>query len=164
MVAEFDIQGPTRVCAATGKALAAGDRYVAVLTDRDGSFVRTDYAADAFPGPPEGVVAYWAGTIPAADSTKKPRVNDALLVDCFDHLSGVTDPSRVNFRYVVALLLMRRRRLKFEDHRRLDDGSEVMVLRDVRTGERHEVADPRLTEDQIAAVQTEVFQLLGWEA
>ncbi len=164
MVAEFDIQGPTRVCAASGKVLSPGEPYYAVLTDKDGSFVRTDYAAEAWPGPPDGAMAYWAGRVPAADTSKKPRVNDALLLDCFDHLAGVTDPSRVNFRYVVALLLMRRRRLKFEDHRRLDDGSEVMLLRDARSGDRHEVADPRLGEDQIAAVQSEVFQLLGWEA
>jgi hypothetical protein len=101
--------------------------------------------------------------VPAADAAAKPRINDALLLDCFDHLAGVTDPARVNFRYVVALLLMRRRRLKFEDHRRLPDGSEVMVLKDARTGDRVEVADPRLAEDQIEKVQTEVFQLLGWE-
>jgi hypothetical protein len=69
----------------------------------------------------------------------------------------------VNFRYVVALLLMRRRRLKFEDQRRLPDGGELMVLKDARTGDRVEVADPRLAEDQIEKVQTEVFQLLGWE-
>jgi len=164
VVAEFDIQGPTRVCAVTGKALAPGDRYYAVLSDRDGTFVRTDYAADAWPGPPEGAVAYWAGRVPAADTPKTPRVNEAILFDCFDHLAGTTDPSRVNFRYVVTLLLMRRRKLKFEDHRRLADGTEMMVLKDSRTGGRVEAADPRLTEDQIAAVEGEVFQLLGWEA
>ncbi|HEY2783691.1 MAG TPA: hypothetical protein VGJ05_01845 [Fimbriiglobus sp.] len=164
MAVEFDIQGPTRVCAATGKPLSPGDRYVAVLADRDGSFVRTDYTADAWPGPPDGVVAYWSGRVPATDTTRRPRVNDDLLFDCFDHLAGVTDPARANFRYVVALLLMRRRRLKFEDHRRLDDGTEIMLLRDARSGDRHDVADPRLGEDQIASVQTEVFQLLGWEA
>jgi hypothetical protein len=163
VLAEFDIQGPTRVCAVTGKPLAPGDKYVAVLTDRDGSFVRTDYAADAWPGPPEGTVAYWAGRVPPTDTPKTPRVNDALLFDCFDHLAGAADPSRVNFRYVVTLLLMRRRKLKFEDHRRLANGSEMMVLRDTRTGDRVEVADPRLSEEQIAAVQAEVFQLLGWE-
>jgi hypothetical protein len=164
VVAEFDIQGPTRVCAVTGKPLAPGDRYYAVLTDRDGSFVRTDYAADAWPGPPAGAVAYWAGRVPPADIPRTPQLNENLLFDCFDHLAGDADPARVNFRYVVALLLMRKRRLKFEDHRKVAGGSEVMVLKDTRTGGRVEVADPRLAEDQIEKVQTEVFQLLGWEA
>lgn len=164
MVAEFDIQGPTRVCAVTGKPLVPGDRFVAVLTDRDGSLDRTDYAADVWPGPPAGAVAYWSARVPEAGPARTPRIDDAILLDCFDHLAADTDPSRVNFRYVVALLLMRRRRLKFEDHRRRTDGSEVMVLRDARTGGRVEVVDPRLAEDRIERVQADVFQLLGWEA
>jgi hypothetical protein len=164
VVAEFDIQGPTRVCAVSGKALAAGDAFVAVLSDRDGSFVRTDYAADAWTGPPAGAVAYWSGRVPAADVPRTPRIDDAILFDCLDHLAADTDPSRVSFRYVVALLLLRRRRLKFEDHRRLPDGTEIMILKDARTGGRVEVADPGLTEDRIEQVQADVFHLLGWEA
>ena len=93
---------------------------------------------------PLGAVAYWAGRVPPADNPKTPRVNENLLFDCFDHLAGDADPARVNFRYVVALLLMRKRRLKFEDHRRLADGSEVMVLKDARNGGRVEVVDREL--------------------
>ena len=63
---------------------------------------------------------------------------------------------------LVALLLMRRRRLKFEDVRQAEDGSHVLVVRDAKGGARHEVPDPRLTEDEIAAVQAEVFRVLGW--
>jgi hypothetical protein len=84
-------------------------------------------------------------------------------VDCFHHLEAATEPARVNFRYVVALLLMRRRRLKFEDVHRAADGSHVLVVRDARTGTRHEVADPRLAEAEIAADQDEVFRVLGWQ-
>jgi len=69
----------------------------------------------------------------------------------------------VNFRFVVALLLMRRKRLKFEDARRTSSGSFVLVVRDARGGARYEVDDPRLDEAEIEAVQAEVFQVLGWQ-
>ncbi len=49
-MADYEIQGPTRVCAATGRELKPGDRFHAVLTERDGKLVRTDYAAEAWPG------------------------------------------------------------------------------------------------------------------
>ena len=162
MATEFDIQGPTRICAATGRELRPGERFYAALSDEGGKFVRRDFAADAWAGPPAGAVAYWAGRIPSADAPRKPTFNDGLLLDCFDHLAGAADPARVNFRFVVALLLMRRRRLKFEDARRAADGAAVLVVRDARTGSRYEVADPRLSEDEIAAVQSEVFKVLGW--
>ena len=161
---DYDIQGPTRVCAASGRELKPGDRYFAVLAESDGKLGRTDYAADAFPGPPPGAVAYWAGKVPLAGAKpKKPAVNDELLLDCFDRLKGSTDPDGLNFRYVAALLLMRRKRFKFEDASRDDHGRDVMIVRDARGGAIHHAVDPRLTEDQISAVQTEVFRVLGWE-
>lgn len=163
MAVEFEIQGPTRVCAVTGRELKAGERVYSTLTDESGKFVRKDYAAEAWEGPPVGTVAYWSGRVPASDKPRKPTFNDDLLLDCFHHLADSVDPARVNFRYVVALLLMRRRRLKFEDLRQAEDGRHVLLVRDAKTGARVEVADPRLGEAEIAAVQNEVFQVLGWE-
>jgi hypothetical protein len=163
MATEIKIQGPTRVCAATGRPLQPGDRFVAALTDDAGKYVRRDYAADAWPGPPPGTVAFWAGRVPATDTPRKPTVNDGLLADWFHHLAGATEPDRVRFRYVVALLLMRRKRLKFEDVRRSSDGSAVLVVRDAKGGGRYELPDPRLTEAEVEAVQAEVFRVLGWE-
>lgn len=152
---------PTRRCTATGAELKSGDRFVAALIDADGKFERRDYAAAAWAGPPAGTVAFWAGKVPADGAAKKPAVNDGLLLDWFHHLADTPDPARANVRYVVALLLMRRKRLKFEDLRRAN-GADTLVLRDAKTGTRHELPDPRLTEDEIAAVQDEVFRALGW--
>ena len=77
-------------------------------------------------------------------------------------MAGRTGPAGENFRFVLALLLMRRKRFKFEETRN-EDGREVLCLRCVRTGTRHEVANPRLTDEEMAAVQEDVFQALGWE-
>lgn len=163
MVTNYEIQGPARTCTITGQELKPGDRFYGVLADEDGKFIRKDYAAHAWQGPPTGVVAYWAGRIPASDRPKKPTFNDELLADCFRHLADTVEPDRQKFRYVVALLLMRRKRLKFEDTRRLPDGTTTLIVRDAKSGERQEVVDPRLDEAEITAVQDEVFRLLGWE-
>ena len=159
----YQIHGPARVCAATGRELKPGEKVFSVLRDEGGQFVRTDYTADAWPGPPAGVVAWWAGRVPDGGKPAKPVINDDLLADCFEHLSGTTDPARLRFRYVVALLLMRRKRFKFEDAFRDEAGRDVMLVRDARGGAVHQVVDPRLTDDQIAAVQAEVFRVLGWQ-
>ena len=156
------VQAPTRVCAATGRELVAGERVCSALTEEAGRFVRRDYAADAWPGPPAGAIAHWVGRVAAAHAPRKPTFNEELLLDCFRHLGERPEADRVAFRYVVALLLMRRKRLKFEDARATPAGGSVLVLRDAAGG-RHEVTDPRLTDDQAEAVQAEVFRLLGWE-
>lgn len=161
---DYEIQGPARVCAATGRELRPGDPFHAVLLERDGKLTRTDYAAEAWPGPPSGAVAHWAGRVPAADrKPRKPVVNDDVLLGCFDRLKAAADADALNFRYVAALLLMRRKRFRFEDVARDEAGRDVLLLKDVRGGAVHHVADPRLTDDQIAAVQAEVFRVLGWE-
>ena len=89
-------------------------------------------------------------------------MNDELLLDCFRHLGGSADPAKVRFRSVAALLLMRRKRLKFEDARKTDAG-ETFVLWDAKGKVRYEVPVPTLTDAEMDAAQDEVFQVLGWE-
>lgn len=159
---DFPTAPTIRTCAISGRELKPGDKVYGVLMEEGGKFVRRDYAADAWPGPPTDAVAFWSGRIPAATGPRKPTFNDEHLSGLFVQLATATDPARVNLRYTVALLLMRRKRLKFEDAKTAN-GHEVLVLRDARTGTRYEVPDPRLTADEIAAVQEQVFAALGWE-
>jgi hypothetical protein len=158
----YQIHGPARVCAVSGRELRPGERVFSILRDENGQFVRTDCAADAWPGPPAGAVAWWAGRVPEAGRPNRPVINDDLLAECFEHLAGTTDAPRLRFRYVVALLLMRRKRFKFEDARKRGD-RDSLVVRDVRTGRRHEVEDPQMTDPEMDAVRDEVFRVLGWE-
>jgi hypothetical protein len=83
-------------------------------------------------------------------------------MDCLQRLDGESEPGRVNFRYVVALLLMRRKRLRFEEARTEGD-QETLLLRCVRTRNTYRVLNPRLTEEEMTAVQEEVFKVLGWQ-
>ncbi len=161
-MADYEIQGPTRICAATGRELKPGDRFHGVLIEEAGKLVRKDFAQDAWPGAPDGCLADWVGRVPLGDKPRKPVINDELLLECFDRLKASNDPDGWNFRYVAALLLMRKKKFKFEDATRDEAGRDVMVVRDSRGGAVHHVIDPRLSEEQVAAVQAEVFRVLGW--
>ncbi len=157
----MEIQASSRVCCVTGQPLTPGTQYVGVLFERDGQLIREDTHRTAWVGPPEGAIAYWFGKVPTAIQSRKPVVNEALLFDCFDHLSESDIPAKRNFRYVVALLLMRKKKLKFEDVRVTDEG-DVLILKDTRTGQQVAVHDPHLSEAEMASVQDEVFTVLGW--
>jgi hypothetical protein len=159
---DYQIQPNTRRCFLTGRELKPGEKYFSVLLDEAGQFVRHDYSADVWQGPPDGAFSFWAGKVPASDGSKRPRIDDEMLLECFSRLEGQDDPSRVNFRYVVSLLLMRRKRLKFAAAWTEDD-REVLQLRDARTGAEHEVVNPGLTDEEMASVQEEVLKVLGWE-
>jgi hypothetical protein len=159
---DYQIQASSRRCAATGRELQPGERFFSVLLEEGGRLVRKDYGADAWPGPPAGAFSFWAGKVPPAETRRRLTVDDELLLDCFQRLEEQTEPNHVRFRYVVSLLLMRRRRLRFEEAR-TEAGQEVLVLRCVRTGARHAVVNPCLTDDEMASVQDDVSRALGWE-
>jgi hypothetical protein len=159
---EYQIQPNTRRCTATGRDLRPGEQFFSALLEEGSQFLRQDYSAEGWQGPPPGAFGFWTGKVPADDQQHKPRFDDDLLEDCFLRLEGQTEPGRVNFRYVVALLLMRRKRFKFEQAV-TSQGMEKMCLRCLRTGERHEVVNPRLNPEEMAQVQEEVFKVLGWE-
>ena len=157
---EYQIEPNTRRCAVTGRELQPGERYYAALIENGAEFERRDFSAAAWQGPPAGAFSFWAGRVPPPDTKAKPCFDDDLLEECFQRLEGQLDPSRVNFRYVVALLLVRRRRFKLEAGE--SDAAPTMTVRRVRTGERSVVTNPQLSEDEMIQVQDEVFQVLGW--
>lgn len=158
---EYQIQEITRRCCVTGRDLQPGERFYSVLVDEAGKLQRKDYSEQAWQGPPAEAFSFWAGRVPPRDESRRPKIDDDLLFDCFRRLENDHEPGRVNFRYVVALLLMRRKRFKFEEAKTVD-GKEVLVLRCTRTREQYDVVNPRLNEEEMLAVQEEVFKVLGW--
>src|SRR5579883_530734 len=107
---DYQIQPNTRRCSASGRELQVGEVCYSVLVDEGGRFVRRDYGADAWQGPPPGTFGFWQGKVVSGQSARRPTFDDELLLDCFSRLEGQTEPTRLNFRYVLALLLLRRRR------------------------------------------------------
>jgi hypothetical protein len=161
-MSEYQIQANTRRCAATGRELRPGERYYSVLLEEAGKFVRKDYGAESWRGAPAGAFSFWQGRITTGPAPRKMAFDDDLLADCFHRLEGEGEPSKLGFRYVLALLLMRRKRFQFEEVRQ-EKGQEALQLRCTRTGARFRVIDPGLTEEEIESVQEDVFQALGWE-
>jgi hypothetical protein len=159
---DYQIQPHTRRCAATGRELQPGEKFFTALLEEGERFLRKDYSSEAWQGPPHGTFSFWSGRVPAPEGGRRKTIDDDVLAECFARLEGEADPAKVNFRYVVALLLMRRKRFKFEEAR-MEQGQEVLTVRCVRTGARHDVVNPRLTEEQMTEVQEEVFKVLGWE-
>lgn len=159
---DYQIQPSTRRCSATGRELQPGERYYSVLLEEAGKFVRKDFCLEAWQGAPEGAFSFWMGRLAPPQGKRRPPIDDEMLMECFQRLEGQLEPSRIRFRYVIGLLLMRRRRLRIEETQQ-DGSHEVLCLRCTRTGARHAVVNPGLTDEELATVQEDVFQALGWE-
>ena len=107
MIGPYKINRPTRRCAATGDPLRPSQWYISVLSGDEDDLVRRDYAADQFTEPPADAIGHWKRQMPPPGPKKMVLAEPAVLVDLLRQMQSF--PDRSDVRYVLALLLMRKR-------------------------------------------------------
>jgi len=139
--------------------LREGDEFYTVLFEEGESFRRSDYSLEAWSGPPEGSFCYFRGRVPVKEKRRKLLVDDDVLMNFFLRLADETADVRVQFRFVLALILMRKRLLKYVSSQAAD-GVDVWTMRTPRDHTEHRVVNPHLTDDQIEGVSGELSAIL----
>ena len=74
-------------------------------------------------------------------------------------LADTTDPLKLDLRYVIGLMLIRKRRLKLEGTKRRG-GEAVLRVRKSRSKEVHDLLDRKLSDEAIIGVSQEIGTLL----
>ncbi|MCS7015229.1 MAG: hypothetical protein RMJ19_04225 [Gemmatales bacterium] len=156
----YRIQESTRRCARTGRELRPGEMCYSVLYERDGQLVREDYSLEAWAGPPADAFCFWRGRVPPQERPKRVVYNEEALWDCFLQLESRTDPQALALRYVLALLLLRRRRLRLLSIDMID-GLEILRLHCPRTRQEYQVPNPGLAENELKPIEQQIYQLVG---
>ncbi len=167
------VSKPSGKCAATGRAIEAGEAFVATLVERAGQagLERQDFCAQAWsqgarPNAPARLFGNWRSVMPASTEQRKQLLSDEELLDLFEELGAATEPSRLAFRYVLGLMLVRRRVLRMVGERR-SDGARAMLVRPRGASPDStpiEVADPGMDEATINDVIEQVGSVVGGEA
>ena len=157
----------SRFCYATGRAFAPGETVYSTVCEEDGEIVRRDYCADAWRSTnrAENAIAWWTTTV--SSSGKEPNAqgtpNDAL-VKLFDFLAD--KPDQADLRYALALLLVRRRALRFEFDEPARDAvgeerRDTIYVYSPRDDSGCVVPVVRMDSKQIADVQARLVALLN---
>ena len=123
MAQQWEVQRSMGTCVTTGRAFKEGEEFYTVLFEDGDSFRRADYSLDAWQGPPEGSFCHFKSRVPIREKKRKLLVDDELLVNFFLRLSQEIAPVRVRFRFVLALILMRKRLLKYQESVAEPDGA-----------------------------------------
>lgn len=157
---DFEVARSQGVCIVTGRTLGEGDAFYAVLFDGPDGFVRQDYSVEAWTEPPENAFCFWKSQVPKKGQKKKNVIVDnGVLIDFFERLTGEPEPVKVQFRFVLALMLMRKRLLRYEETHDVD-GDETWTMTLTTDDSAHEVVNPHLQDDEIDAVSEQLTAIL----
>jgi hypothetical protein len=167
--ADYQVARPTGRCSASGQELGAGSPCIATLCERPGDegFDRKDYSLTAWEAGarPEGLFSYWKTTVPQPDARPRLLVDDSVLLDLFERLAADERPQRVAFRFVLALILMRKKMMKFSG-RHIRDGTERWTLQPRSAdagGPAVEVVNPNLADEDVRELLDQLGEILQSE-
>lgn len=155
---DYEVQRCTRHCAKSGRDLVPGEEYYSALVAEGAELVRRDYAAEAWEGPPEGAVGWWKSQIPTPQATRVRLAPNEVMLQLFDQLEG--QPDKQDMRYVLSLLLVRRRVMRQEESERDAERRELLVLYCPRRDATYRVPEATPGDERISQIQEELGQLL----
>ena len=167
MSKEYNISKASGQCVACGRAMPPLEEFMAVLRETDEAFVREDYCLPCWQANPREEtkerVGVWRAHVPPPADRKRMFVDDEMLVNLFHRLEEATEPAKVNFRFVLALVLMRKKMLVY-DRMEIADGAEIWQMHFRGASEQvHRVTNPHLDEEKITEVSGHLGEILQGE-
>lgn len=156
MEMEFSFRPIAKACSRTGRVFRPGEECWSVLVERDGQLMRQDYAVEAWTGPPSGAIGHWKAVVPGSADALRAKLDPDSLFESFVQLEDSPNIVQRQYRYVLALLLLRKRRLILEEVIEVDDRPLMRLIGSTGEGP-FDVAEEDLNEDQIQRLQLQLF-------
>jgi hypothetical protein len=161
---DWSIQSRGDRCAATGQEFADGEFFYTLLYDEKDAFRREDLSEQAFkdraadaPVPYSFWRTKYEAPPPAAPEPLAKQTAEDLLRKYMEE----TSPQHANARYILALMLERKKMLKEIEVKKADDGRLTRIYEHSKTGEVFVIPDPGLRLDQLGEVQSQVAEMLA---
>jgi len=158
-MSEWEINKPLGQCHGTERKIEYGEEYFAALVETEEGLQRQDFCADYWESQKPDVFCYWKTRLPEPGQKKQLFVDDQMLMAFFERLEKETEPEKINFRFVLALILMRKRILKY-DETRIEKDQEIWRLRIVGEKQIVEVINPHLDEEQVEQLSSQIGEIL----
>ena len=156
---EYEISKSTGKCATCQRALEVGDTCYTVVVSEGEGFIRQDIGAECWQGPPAGALCHFRTRMPEREKKRKVLVDDSVLVEFFRRLSEADEAGKERFRFVLSLILLRKRLLKYEQTTR-ESGREFWHMRLMSDKSQHRIVNPGLVESQIEGLTVELGAIL----
>ena len=158
-MAEWEINKPIGQCAGSGKDIKYGEEYYGALVQTEEGLSRRDYCLEYWQNEKPEVFCFWKTKLPDPEEKKQIFIDDNMLMAFFERLENETDQEKINFRFVLAMILMRKRFFKYDETKN-EDGNEIWRMKVVGDKSYVEVINPHLNEEQIEQLSSQLGEIL----
>lgn len=160
MATEWQMPRAGKACAACEHAFDIGEEFRAALYETADGYERQDYCQSCAPRTQPAPVGTWLTHRPAPVSKKTQPFDRQVVYEFFRRLEPAGEPEKVQLRFVVALLLWRRKVLKFE-RAVAEGGHEYWEFRATGADDQHRVSRPDLDEEELQRLSEQLEQLMA---
>jgi hypothetical protein len=157
VVLDYEIGRCTRKCAQTGEDFKPGQPFYSALMQDGAEITRRDFSEAAWQGPPENCIGSWKSVMPDPNAKKVAWAPQDVILDFFIELEH--QPDKLDTRFVLALLMVRRHVLRLEDTETVGS-HEQMVLYCPRNETEYRVLVSQPAPERISQIQIELELLL----
>ncbi len=169
MLGEYKVNRSTRQCHALKRPLREGEWYFSVILESGDDYVRHDYSAEAWTGPPDDAVGWWKKRMPKSDQRKLVLAPPEVLIDLLRQMDAF--PDKAKSRYLLALMLMRRRLVRPAEAATAKDNDEANFVPEntlrvevIADGSIIDVATCEISRRESDSLRDELNELLYCEA
>lgn len=158
MQADWEIKSRAHQCSRTGREFAEGEFFYTILVREGEGFLREDMSEEAWNERNENIqpFSFWRSKYePPAPPPAEPLPRDDAE-GLLRRLIQENDPAYSNVRYILALMLERKRVIRPLE----SSDDDMLVYEHLATGETFVLANPKLSFERIPEVQREVSALL----
>jgi hypothetical protein len=164
MQQDWSLQSRGHHCTTTQKPFEEGESFYTLLFDETTGYRREDLCEEAYKSRPADApqpFSFWRSKYappppPAPETLAKQTAEDLLRAYMAENTTHYA-----NARYLLAVMLERKRILKEVETKRTDDGTLIRVYEHGKSGEVFVIPDPELKLDELEQVQMEVASLLS---
>jgi hypothetical protein len=147
-----------RRCSSTGRELAPGETIFSELQAEGSKLVRRDFSAEAWTGPSAESLGWWKSVLPRRETQRVHWAPNDVMLDLLEQLAG--DPAQADMRYVLALLLVRRRVCRLVETPQEPENRDLLVLYCPRREVEYRVSGVVPDRKRAKEIQDELARLL----
>jgi hypothetical protein len=150
-------------CSVSGKVFSEGEEFYSALKEEGETFVRVDYSPECWDElEKKDFFSFWRTKLQKSDGKKKNRlvIDVEAFYTFFRSLENEQKESRKLFRYLIALILVRKRVLRLDEIEKSPDG-EALILFDSRQKQECSVSVCAASEEALVAAQEELNQIFA---